>query len=158
MVSDVHQRQRPGLAGFCTAMILPVPLLSPGLGMKKRRVIGFSRTGRTSQGRAPTTAANGAISWKFLIRFSTSQPCVINPMGSPNESWQTMSYANHLRDLVAVISQSIADGRTYCDHEAKSISLPVLAKRSVKTLAHCMTRWSTWPSRDLRFVRVNLVN
>lgn len=42
-------------------MILPVPVLSPGLGMNSHFPIGFSMMGRTIHGSEPTTAANGAI-------------------------------------------------------------------------------------------------
>lgn len=83
--SSVTQGTRIAMK-LLTAMIFPVPVPSPGLGMAKRRVMGFSRKGLASQGRAPTTAANGAMLWKFSIRFSMSRPSFTKPKGSPNES------------------------------------------------------------------------
>ena len=71
---------------FLTAMIFPVPVPSPGFGMAKRRVMGLSRKGLASHGSAPTTAANGAMLWKFSIRLSMSRPSFTKPKGSPNES------------------------------------------------------------------------
>ena len=54
-------RVRGPTLGGLTAIIFPVPVPSPGFGMAKRRVIGFSRNGLASHGSAPTTAAKGAI-------------------------------------------------------------------------------------------------
>ena len=143
-------------------MIFPVPGPSPGRGMKYRLVTAFSRQGRASHGRAPTTAAKGAIWWKFPIRFSRSRPWETKPTGSPNESWQIMSYANDLQmrshthtHTHTFIIHYLGWGQKLTVTKLQNPSLHPSRQTWRSTLVHCAMRSSTWPSSDFKLVRVN---